>query len=192
MKSSAPKSMKRCFTKRCGSSRRASAPVRTRPRCAAKWPAPARSCGSRRARAARAWVRFDRRCGATAARCTGRCRAITATSCRARCSWARCARRFPPRLRDGELKVVQAFNFADHKTKNAMGTLAKLEGGRTVLVVDNGENRNLALGVAQPQGRDAAAHQRRQCVTICWATRACCSAKRRRGNSRRRSQNDHL
>ena len=34
--------------------------------------------------------------GATAARCTGRCRAITATSCRARCCWARCARRFRP------------------------------------------------------------------------------------------------
>ena len=28
------------------------------------------------------------------------------------------------KLRDGELKVVQAFNFADHKTKNAMNALA--------------------------------------------------------------------
>src|SRR5579863_502030 len=41
------------------------------------------------------------------------------------------------KLLDGDLKVVQAFNFADHKTKNAMGALARLEGGRTVLVVDN-------------------------------------------------------
>src|SRR4029077_13256742 len=40
------------------------------------------------------------------------------------------------KLRDGELKVVQAFDFADNKTKNAMGVLAKLEAGRTVLVVD--------------------------------------------------------
>ena len=51
------------------------------------------------------------------------------------------------KLRDGELKVVQAFTFADHKTKNAMGAMAKLEAGRKVLVVDNGENRNLKLGV---------------------------------------------
>ena len=51
------------------------------------------------------------------------------------------------KVRDGELKVVQAFTFADHKTKNAMGAMAKLDAGRKVLVVDNGENRNLALGV---------------------------------------------
>jgi large subunit ribosomal protein L4 len=51
------------------------------------------------------------------------------------------------KLRDGELKVVQAFTFGDHKTKSAMGVMAKLEAGRKVLVVDNGENRNLALGV---------------------------------------------
>jgi large subunit ribosomal protein L4 len=56
------------------------------------------------------------------------------------------------KVRDGELKVVQAFNLADHKTKNVMGTLAKLEGGRTVLVVDNGENRNLTLGLRNLKG----------------------------------------
>ena len=56
------------------------------------------------------------------------------------------------KVRDGELKVVQAFNFADHKTKNAMGVLGKLEAGRTVLVVDNGENRNLQLGVRNLAG----------------------------------------
>jgi large subunit ribosomal protein L4 len=56
------------------------------------------------------------------------------------------------KVRDGELKVVQAFGFADHKTKNAMGALAKLEGGRTVLVVDNGENRNLSLGLRNLKG----------------------------------------
>src|ERR1035438_1022862 len=56
------------------------------------------------------------------------------------------------KVRDGELKVVQAFTFADHKTKNAMGALAKLEAGRTVLVVDNGENRNLALGIRNLKG----------------------------------------
>ena len=56
------------------------------------------------------------------------------------------------KVRDGELKVVQAFSMADHKSKNAMNTLAKLEAGRTVLVVDNGENKNLALGVRNLQG----------------------------------------
>ncbi len=56
------------------------------------------------------------------------------------------------KVRDGELKIVQAFNFADHKTKNAMGALAKLEAGRTVLVVDNSENRNLGLGVRNLKG----------------------------------------
>src|SRR5271169_3230084 len=42
------------------------------------------------------------------------------------------------KLRDGELKVVQAFDFSDHKTKSAKGALAKLETGRTALLVDNG------------------------------------------------------
>ncbi len=56
------------------------------------------------------------------------------------------------KVRDGELKVVQAFNFADHKTRNAMSALAKLESGRTVLVVDNGDNRNLSLGLRNLKG----------------------------------------
>ena len=56
------------------------------------------------------------------------------------------------KLRDGELKVVQAFDFADNKTKNAMGVLAKLEAGRTVLVLDNGDNRNLELGLRNLKG----------------------------------------
>ena len=56
------------------------------------------------------------------------------------------------KLRDGELKVVQAFNFNDNKTKNAMNTLAKLEAGRTVLVLDNEDNRNLELGLRNLKG----------------------------------------
>jgi large subunit ribosomal protein L4 len=56
------------------------------------------------------------------------------------------------KLRDGELKVVQALTLADHKSKNARGTLAKLEAGRTVLVIDNGENRNLSLGLRNLKG----------------------------------------
>ena len=56
------------------------------------------------------------------------------------------------KVRDGELKVVQAFSFADHKTKQAMNALATLEAGRTVLVVDNSGDRNLALGVRNLKG----------------------------------------
>jgi large subunit ribosomal protein L4 len=56
------------------------------------------------------------------------------------------------KVRDGELKVVQEFSFSDHKTKSAMGALSKLEAGRTVLVIDNGENRNLSLGVRNLKG----------------------------------------
>jgi len=56
------------------------------------------------------------------------------------------------KVRDGELKVVQTFNFADHKTKNAMAALGKLEAGKTVLVVDNGETRNLTLGIRNLKG----------------------------------------
>jgi large subunit ribosomal protein L4 len=56
------------------------------------------------------------------------------------------------KVRDGELKVVQAFNFADHKTKNAMNALANVVTGRTVLLVENGENRNLTLGIRNLKG----------------------------------------
>jgi large subunit ribosomal protein L4 len=58
------------------------------------------------------------------------------------------------KLRDGELKVVQTFTLPDHKTRNAMDTLVKLEAGRTVLLVDNSENRNLTLGIRNLKGVD--------------------------------------
>src|SRR6185312_12999093 len=44
------------------------------------------------------------------------------------------------KLRDGELKVVQAFNLADHKTKAFRSVLDKLEADRKVLLVEVGEN----------------------------------------------------
>jgi len=56
------------------------------------------------------------------------------------------------KVRDGELKVVRSFELEDHKTRNAMNTLVTLEAGRTVLVVDNGDNRNLSLGLRNLQG----------------------------------------
>jgi large subunit ribosomal protein L4 len=56
------------------------------------------------------------------------------------------------KVKDGELKVVQEFNLADHKTRSAMTALANIATGRTVLVVDNGDNRNLRLGVGNLKG----------------------------------------
>lgn len=49
------------------------------------------------------------------------------------------------KLRDGELKIVQAFNLADHKTKAFRQVLEKLEVNRSVLLVEAAENRNLTL-----------------------------------------------
>jgi large subunit ribosomal protein L4 len=47
------------------------------------------------------------------------------------------------KLRDGELRVVRAFELADHKTKNMVGVLGNLQAKKTVLLVDAGENVNL-------------------------------------------------
>lgn len=56
------------------------------------------------------------------------------------------------KVKDGELKVVQEFNLADHKTRGAMDALAGLVSGKTVLVVDNSDNRNLTLGLRNLKG----------------------------------------
>jgi large subunit ribosomal protein L4 len=49
------------------------------------------------------------------------------------------------KLRDGELRIVEGFALADHKTKNFQAKLGKLNAAATVLLVENGENRNLTL-----------------------------------------------
>jgi large subunit ribosomal protein L4 len=56
------------------------------------------------------------------------------------------------KLRDGELKVVQAFRFDDHKTKNVSAALARLDATQKVLLVEAGENRNLELGARNIEG----------------------------------------
>jgi large subunit ribosomal protein L4 len=56
------------------------------------------------------------------------------------------------KLRDGELKIVQAFDFSEPKTKAAAAVLKGLEATRTVLVVDNTSSRNLSLGVRNIKG----------------------------------------
>ena len=50
------------------------------------------------------------------------------------------------KLRDGEMKVVDAFSFQDPISKAVREALTKLEAKKTVLLVDIGENRNLNLG----------------------------------------------
>jgi large subunit ribosomal protein L4 len=50
------------------------------------------------------------------------------------------------KLRDGEMKVVQTFTLSDHKTKAVRSVLNVLGAPKTVLLVDNEENHNLALG----------------------------------------------
>jgi len=57
------------------------------------------------------------------------------------------------KLRDGELKVVQSFTLADHKSKTMRAALNKIEAGvKKVLLVDNEENRNLALSARNLEG----------------------------------------
>ena len=55
------------------------------------------------------------------------------------------------KLRDGELRIVQAFNLGDHKSKNVRAALDRLEITRKVLLVD-GETRNLELGSRNLEG----------------------------------------
>ena len=56
------------------------------------------------------------------------------------------------KLRDGELKVISAFQLTDHKTKAFAATLDKLEAPKKVLVVETAENRNLELSARNLEG----------------------------------------
>jgi large subunit ribosomal protein L4 len=47
------------------------------------------------------------------------------------------------KLRDGELRVVRAFDLQDHKSKNLNHVFAALQAKETVLLVEAGENVNL-------------------------------------------------
>ncbi len=50
------------------------------------------------------------------------------------------------KLRDGEITVVNEFALADHKTKTVHAALGKLKAAESCLLVEQGDNRNLALG----------------------------------------------
>ena len=56
------------------------------------------------------------------------------------------------KLRDGELRVVQEFSIPEAKTKVMRAALDTLDAKRTVLLVDNAENRNLALSSRNLEG----------------------------------------
>jgi len=56
------------------------------------------------------------------------------------------------KLRDGELRVVSEFVLADHKTKGMRSALDVLGAPKSVLVIDHGENRNLALSTRNIAG----------------------------------------
>jgi large subunit ribosomal protein L4 len=47
------------------------------------------------------------------------------------------------KLRDGELRVVRAFELNDHKTKSLSVVFGKLEAKKSLLLVETGENVNL-------------------------------------------------
>ncbi|WP_031497873.1 50S ribosomal protein L4 [Bryobacter aggregatus] len=50
------------------------------------------------------------------------------------------------KLRDGELSVIDAFSLSEPKTKGLAAKLGKLNSAKTILLVENAENKNLALG----------------------------------------------
>lgn len=56
------------------------------------------------------------------------------------------------KLRDGELRVVREFAIPEPKTKVMRRTLDAVEAAKTVLLVDNSDNRNLALSSRNLEG----------------------------------------
>jgi large subunit ribosomal protein L4 len=56
------------------------------------------------------------------------------------------------KFRDGDIRIVSAFQLADHKTKHFTQTLGKFEANRKVLLVEVDENRNLELSARNIEG----------------------------------------
>jgi large subunit ribosomal protein L4 len=56
------------------------------------------------------------------------------------------------KLRDGELRVVSEFAISEAKSKTMRKALDGLEASRTILLVDNSDNRNLALSSRNLEG----------------------------------------
>jgi len=96
-----------------------------RPRAVPRLPVPARSCGSRRARAAHVSARCVRLCGATATRCTDLSRAATITPS-AQEAAGRVAFGSGSKLADGKLTIVDSLEIKEAKTKLYRAALDKL------------------------------------------------------------------
>jgi large subunit ribosomal protein L4 len=56
------------------------------------------------------------------------------------------------KLRDGELRVIKAFELSDHKTRNMVRVLGNLEAKKTVLLVEASENVDLTRASRNLQG----------------------------------------
>ncbi len=56
------------------------------------------------------------------------------------------------KLRDGELRIVDSFEFNDHKSKQVRKALDTLEAKKTALLVEIADNRNLELGSRNLEG----------------------------------------
>lgn len=56
------------------------------------------------------------------------------------------------KLRDGELRVVNEFSISEPKTRLMRDALDTIEAARTVLIVENAENRNLELSSRNLEG----------------------------------------
>jgi large subunit ribosomal protein L4 len=81
------------------------------------------------------------------------------------------------KLRDGELRVVQAFKLEDHKTKAFRAVLDKLEVHKSILIVDHeAENRNLALSSRNINGVKLVATKDVNVYDLLWASQVLLSA----------------
>ena len=75
------------------------------------------------------------------------------------------------KLRDGELRVVQAFKLEDHKTKAFQAVLGKLEVSKSTLIVNHeAENRNLTLGSRNIPGVKLVATKDVNVYDLLWAS----------------------
>src|SRR5579885_1778475 len=64
------------------------------------------------------------------------------------------------KFQENKLKVVDQFNLAEAKTKAFAGSLKKLHADKTVLVVNEGPNRNMELSARNIPGCELARHHR--------------------------------
>ena len=78
------------------------------------------------------------------------------------------------KLRDGELRVVREFALTEPKSKLMRQALSTLEASKTVLLVDNSDNRNLAAVEPEPGRREAGDRAATSMSTTCWVMSRSC------------------